>query len=132
MVSIIDQYMDQISADLRIDEFNIKDVSMKVPGKKHFWVCKLVQHKKKLLDIKAERYNLKNEITRQIMEKSPVKLTTPIAEKSAYQHKQMLELQKQIDEQEIIIEFLEKTEKTFSGITWDISNIVKIIQMETL
>jgi hypothetical protein len=131
-VNIIDQYIKQIEIDLQIDEFNIKDVSMKVPGKKHFWVCKLITHKKKLLELKAERFKLKQEITRQIMEKSPVKLTLPIAEKSAYQHHQMIKLQLQIDEEEIIIEFLEKAEKNFSAITWDISNIIKIMQMETL
>lgn len=131
-MNIIDQYIKQIEIDLQIDEFNIKDVSMQVPGKKHFWVCKLITHKKKLLELKAERFKLKREITRQIMEKSPVKLTLPIAEKSAYQHHQMIKLQLQIDEEEIIIEFLEKAEKNFSAITWDISNIIKIMQMETL
>lgn len=131
-MNIIDQYIKQIEIDLQIDEFNIKDVSMKVPGKKHFWVCKLITHKKKLLELKADRFKLKQEITRQIMEKSPVKLTLPIAEKSAYQHHQMIKLQLQIDEEEIIIEFLEKAEKNFSAITWDISNIIKIMQMETL
>lgn len=131
-MSIIDQYVKEIETDLHVDEFNIKDVSMKTPGRKHFWVCKLIQHKRNLISIKAQRFQLKKEITKQIIEKSPVKVTTPIAERTAYQHDQMIELQVKIDEQELIIELLEKTEKTFSSLSFDIKNIVEIMKMETL
>jgi hypothetical protein len=44
----------------------------------------------------------------------------------------MIELQVKIDEQELIIELLEKTEKTFSSLSFDIKNIVEIMKMETL
>ena len=44
----------------------------------------------------------------------------------------MVELQANIDEQELIIELLEKTEKTFSSLSFDIKNIVEIMKMETL
>ena len=91
-MSIIDQYVKEIEKDLHVDEFNIKDVSMKTPGRKHFWVSKLIQHKKNLINFKVQRFQLKREITKQIIEKSPVKVTAPIAEKTAYQHEQMVEL----------------------------------------
>ena len=44
----------------------------------------------------------------------------------------MLDVQRRIDEQELIVEFLEKTEKTFSSLSFDIKNIIEIIKMETL
>ena len=44
----------------------------------------------------------------------------------------MVELQHQIDDQELIIEFLEKTEKTFTSLSFDIKNIIEIMKMETL
>jgi hypothetical protein len=44
----------------------------------------------------------------------------------------MVEISQKINEEELIIEFLEKTEKTFTSMTYDISNIIKVIQIETL
>lgn len=131
-MKIIDQYKKDIEKELQVDEFNIKDVSMKSPGRKHFWVCKLIQHKKNLLNLKAERYNLKKELVRLIQKESPVKLTLPVAEKTAYTHEKMIELQHKIDDQELVIEFLEKTEKTYTSLSFDIKNIIEIMKMETL
>ena len=74
-MKIIDQYKKEIETELQVDEFNIKDVSMKTPGRKHFWVCKLIQHKKNLLNLKAQRYNLKKELVKLIQKESPVKVT---------------------------------------------------------
>jgi hypothetical protein len=63
---------------------------------------------------------------------SPVKVTVPVAEKASYRHDKMVEISQKINEEELIIEFLEKTEKTFTSMTYDISNIIKVIQIETL
>ncbi len=131
-MKIIDQYKKEIEEELHVDEFNIKDVAMKTPGRKHFWVCKLIQHKRNLLNLKAERYNLKKELVKLIQQESPIKVTLPIAEKTAYQHEKMIALQYSIDEQDLIIEFLEKTEKTFTSLSFDIKNIIEIMKMEQL
>ena len=44
----------------------------------------------------------------------------------------MIELQHKIDDQELVIEFLEKTEKTYTSLSFDIKNIIEIMKMETL
>ena len=44
----------------------------------------------------------------------------------------MIDMQYSIDEQELIIEFLEKTEKVFTSLSFDIKNIIEIMKMETL
>ena len=131
-MKIIDQYKNEIESELHVDEFNLKDVSMKTPGRKHYWVCKLIQHKKNLLNLKSERYELKKEIIKLIHQESPIKVTAPVAEKTAYQHEKMIEMQQKIDEQELIIEFLEKTEKNYTSLSFDIKNIIEIMKMEQL
>lgn len=131
-MSIIDQYAKEIESDLKVDEFNIKEVSMKTPGRKHFWVTRLINHKKIVLNLKAEKYNLKKDIVTQIIKESPIRVTLPVAEKTAYKHEKMIEIQCRIDEQELIVEFLEKVEKTFSAMSFDVKNIVEIMKMETL
>ena len=131
-MKIIDQYKNEIESELHVDEFNLKDVSMKTPGRKHYWVCKLIQHKKNLLNLKSDRYELKKEIIKLIHQESPIKVTAPVAEKTAYQHEKMIEMQQKIDEQELIIEFLEKTEKNYTSLSFDIKNIIEIMKMEQL
>jgi hypothetical protein len=42
----------------------------------------------------------------------------------------IVDLNHKIRENELIIELLEKTERNFSSCTYDIGNIIKIIQLE--
>jgi hypothetical protein len=44
----------------------------------------------------------------------------------------MKEISEKISNEELIIEFLEKTEKTFSAVGFDIKNIIEIMKMEQL
>lgn len=131
-MSIIDQYIKEIENDLKIDEFTIKETSMKTPGRKHFWVGKLINHKRTLIKLKEEKVEIKKELVKEIMARSPIKLTIPVAERTAEQHEKITDIQKRINEQELIVEFLEKVEKTFSSLSFDIKNIVEIMKMESL
>ena len=129
---IIERYSKEIEVELHIDEFNIKEMSLKTPARKHYWVCRLIQHKKALLNLKAERYSLREDIVQAIQRESPVKVTRPIAVKSSYQHEKMVDLQNRIDEQELIVDYLEKVERTFTSLGFDIKNIIEIMKMETI
>ena len=131
-MSLLDQYIDEIEKDLQINEFNLKDSSMRTPARKHYWVSKLIRHKKNLLSLKQIRDSIKKEVVQKIIEESPVKVTIPVAEKASYKHEKMLEISKKINDEELIIEFLEKTEKTFSAVGFDIKNIIEIMKMEQL
>ena len=131
-MSLLDQYIDEIEKDLQINEFNLKDSSMRTPARKHYWVSKLIRHKKNLLSLRQKRDLIKKEVVQKIIQESPVKVTIPVAEKASYKHEKMIEISKKINEEELIIEFLEKTEKTFSAVGFDIKNIIEIMKMEQL
>lgn len=131
-MSLLEQYISEIEKDLQINEFNLKESSMKTPARKHYWVSKLINHKKNLNKLRKERDNLKKSVVRQIIEESPIKVTVPTAEKASYNHQKMIELSDKIKNEELLIEFLEKTEKTFSAIGFDIKNIIEIMKMEQL
>lgn len=131
-MEILDQYIDEIEKDLQINEFNLKDSSMKTPARKHYWVSKLIRHKKNLLSLRQQRDSIKRDVVRKIIEESPVKVTVPVAEKASYQHEKMKEISNKISNEELIVEFLEKTEKTFSAVGFDIKNIIEIMKMEQL
>ena len=62
-MSLLDQYIDEIEKDLQINEFNLKDSSMRTPARKHYWVSKLIRHKKNLLSLRQKRDLIKKEVT---------------------------------------------------------------------
>ena len=68
--------------------------------------------------------------SRKIQEQSPVKLATPIIERTAAKHSEVVEIDTQIKELELIIELLEKSERTLSSTSYDIKNLVDIIKLE--
>ena len=43
----------------------------------------------------------------------------------------MKEVSEKIADEKLIIDFLERAEKIFSSMSFDISNIIKIVQLET-
>ena len=109
--------MDEIGEDLVVDDFNIKEVQMRLPARKHFWVARL-------MDAKVEKNKL--------LADSPVKVTQSVAEQHAERHDTISNVNTKIYECDTIIEYLEKVEKVLSQMSYDISNIVKIQQMEQL
>ena len=131
-MNIIEQYISEIEKDLEINEFNIKESSMKTPARKHFWVSKLIQHKKILYKLQQEKEAIKKEVMDEIIKTSAVKISAPIAEKASYKHPKMKDINQKINDESLIVEFLEKTEKTFSSISFDIKNIIEIMKMEQL
>ena len=44
----------------------------------------------------------------------------------------MIEIQHRINEQELIVDYLEKVERTFTSLGFDIKNIIEIMKMETV
>jgi hypothetical protein len=131
-MELLDRYIKEIEEDLKIDEFNIKEVSLRVPAKKHFWVSRLINHKRNLLKLEHDKSNFKKAVIQELHNQAPVKLSQVTADNTAESHEKIRDINVKIAEEKLIIEFLEKTEKTFSALGFDISNVIKIIQLEQL
>ncbi len=126
------RYIEEVNKDLFIDDFNIKDSQMKLPSRKHFWVARLMDakiNKNKLLSKKKQH---KKELVTRIISESPVKLTTQTAETAAENTPDIEIINEKLKELDFIIEYLEKVEKIFSSMHWEIKNIIQINQMEQL
>ena len=39
------KYIDEVGKDLVLDDFNIKEQSMRLPARKHYWVAQLIKSK---------------------------------------------------------------------------------------
>ena len=131
-MEMLERYISEIEEDLKIDQFNIKEASLKSPGRKHFWVSRLINHKRNLQSLENKKLDLKKQIMDQIHDQSPVKLSTYTVDKTSDESGMIREIQVKINEEKLIIEFLEKTEKIFSSLTYDIKNIIEIMKLEQL
>jgi len=132
MSDTLDQYNNELKEHLVLDEFNIKDAQMKLPGRKHLWVGRLMRHKQEKNNLIAKKKQMVEKLTKSIQEQSTVRLSVPADEKVAGNTEPIKKINSEIAEHELLIEFLEKVEKIMSGISYDIKNIIEIQKLETM
>lgn len=128
----LQQYIEEVGKDLVLDDFNIKEQSLRLPARKHYWVAKLIQAKIERNQTFEKKKQLKRNITVELIATSPVKLSHTSAEQAAERHESLAALTARISELSIIIEYLEKVEKTMSAMGFDIKNVVELIKMEQM
>lgn len=128
--SLLQTYIEDVTEDLKIDEMNVKEVALRLPGRKHFWVARLVIHKQEKLKLERDMLRLQKAVASQ--SNLPIAASEDTRMKIASAHEQVVKIKEQIQELDLLIEFLEKTERVFSNVTWDIRNIVKIQENEMM
>lgn len=128
---LLEDYIKELENDLKIDELTLKEYQLKLPGIKHKWAGRCIRHKLELNDLRKKREKIKKAVVDQIQEQSPVKLAVPVIERTAEKHSEIIELDSQIKQVELIVELLEKAEKTLSSTSYDIKNLIDIIKLET-
>jgi len=131
MSDVLTNYQKELNEHLVIDEFTLKDVQLQLPARKHLWVGRLMRHKHELNQLKKEKIEKLSDLTKVIQEQSNVRLSTPAAEKVAANTNNIKEINNKIQEQYVLIEYLEKVEKIMSSIGFDIRNIIEIQKLET-
>jgi len=128
---MIENYIKELESDLKIDELNLKEYQLKLPGIKHKWAGRYIRHKQELIELRSKRDEIKRKLVEQIQETSPVKLALPIVERTAEKHSELKDTDKKISELNLVVELLEKAEKTLSSTSYDLKNLIDIIKLET-
>jgi len=129
--SIFEQYHDQIQQQINVTEFNMKDIQLGLPASRHYWVSRLMFHKQEIIKLKKLRKQAKQKVIAKMSEASPVTLTMKTADISADEHPVVQKIDEQITENELLVEYLGKVESNFRSVSYDIGNIIKIVQLET-
>ena len=130
-MDLLDQYIKELGEDTNLDEFTVRDVQMKLPAIKHKWTGRLMRAKIDLGKVQRNKTKLVNRLVKQLMKDSPVKLGKPIAQKQVLEIDAVVELDDNISETKVIIEFLEKAERILNSMTFDIKNLTEIMKLET-
>ena len=131
-MELLKKYIEDINKDLYLDDFNLKEVQMRLPARKHFWVARLIEAKIKRNTLFAKKKKLKKDLVKKVIEDSPVRINQTAAETAAERYDSVVTINNSIKEQDTIIEYLEKVEKIMSTMHWEIKNIVDINRMEQL
>jgi len=124
-------YIEELKEDTKVDELNLKEKALYLPGIKAKWVARMINHKNILYKLEKQKPNIINNLIEQIKKEAPIKLHNTIAKEKAELMPEAEEINQKIADEKLLIEFLEKAEKIFSSMSFDISNIVKIVQLET-
>jgi len=122
--------MKEIGEDLVLNDLNLKQQQQRLPARKHFWVGRLVEAKIKRNDLITEKRQLKKDLVKKVIEDSPVRINQTSAESAAERYESVVKLNKSIQEQDTIIEYLEKVEKILSNMHWEIKNVIDMNKME--
>ena len=122
--------MEEIGEDLVLNDLNLKQQQQRLPARKHFWVGRLIDAKIKRNDLIAEKRKLKKDLVKKVIEDSPVRINQTSAESAAERYESVVKLNKRIQEQDTIIEYLEKVEKILSNMHWEIKNVIDMNKME--
>ena len=97
---------------------------------KHKWAGRYINHKRKLIKLKAKKKELRKELISKYIEESPVKINLTIAEKSVQNSNELSIIDDKISEEELILEYLEKIQNIVNSIQWDIKNLIELEKLE--
>jgi hypothetical protein len=130
--TLLTSYIEEVKIDTKLDEFSLKNSQLQLPAVKHKWVARGIQNKIQIQKLLKEKSKIIKEVATKLRDEAPVKLTMIAAEKASEGHEKVMEIDNQIKECKLIEEYLEKVEKIFSSFTFDLRNVIQIIQLETL
>jgi len=128
---MLEEYIKELESDLKIDELNLKDYQLRLPAIKHKWAGRSIRLKLEIINDTRESDNLKKLLVEEIQKNAPVKLSLPAINSAVEKHTEYKNLLHNITQKKLIVELLEKTEKTLSSTTYDIKNLIEIIKLET-
>lgn len=131
-MEIIDKYSKEVEFDTKIDSLNVRDVQMHLPGIKHKWVSRWVNHKEELAKTKSLIIKAKETIIEKQMSDAKVKMSRPTLEIFAERHEIVIRLKERVKEEEFVIMYLDKVEQIFKSMTFDIKNLTEIMKLEQL
>ena len=127
---VIDLYSNELKPEISINKLNLDDHQTKLPSLKHKWASRYINHKRKLIKLKLEKKDLYRSLVNEHLEQSPVKISISIAEKSVLNNQKLIDIDRKISEEELLLEYLDKVQNIVNNIQWDIKNLIELEKLE--
>jgi hypothetical protein len=131
-MDLFEKYNEEIIADTKIDQLNLLDRQMMQAGIRHKWVSRLISHKRQRNSLEKKKKELKEEVLK-TLEKNGIPTGVPKAALSSKvdSSESIQKINQEIQDIELLIDYLERVEKIFASITFDFKSITDTIKMET-
>jgi hypothetical protein len=130
-MEIIMDYNKELLDDLKIDQINILDKQLMLPALKHKWVARLIQAKQKRNELERRKKSLKEDILKKFEDEGiPKGIPKVSINQKIETTKTITDLSLNLEEYDLLIDFLEKIEKIFSSMTYDLGNASKLLSLE--
>ena len=128
---IINQYLKEASIDTNLDRLEVTSTQEQLLANKHKWSARLINHKIKLNNLKYKKSSLLEEYIAEYQDKEPVRVNRSIAERAVENKKEVKAIDLKIQNEVLIISFLENIYKNISFATNDIKNLIELMKLET-
>lgn len=126
------KYQNEIKEDTQIDQINILEKQLMLPAIKHKWVARLIEQKKNKAILEKKRKEIKEEVLKALTKEGiPSGIPKAALNTKVESSEAIKKIDEEVDQTQLIIEYLEKVEKIMSSITFDIGNAAKIMVLET-
>jgi hypothetical protein len=127
----LSKYMEELVKDCVIDEINLKESALILPAKKAKWVARLILEKNLANKLEKDRKEKVNSLIDAIKHEAVASLSLAVLKNLAEKDTSVIDLDLEIEESRNLIDFFERIEKIMSSMSFDIGNIIKIVQLET-
>jgi len=127
---IIDRYSNELKPEISLNKLNLGEHQSKLPSLKHKWAGRYINHKRNLIKLKVQKKDLYSELIEEYIENSPVKININIAEKAVQNNSSIQKINNKIEEEQVILEYLEKIQSIVNNIQWDIKNLIELEKLE--
>jgi hypothetical protein len=130
MKNLFEEYEKEIIFDTKIDELNLLQKQLELPAIKHKWVSRLINQKRELNRLFKKRKEIKNVVLEKL-DCIPKGIPKKILESKIDATEQIQQIDEEISDLNLMVEYLEKVEQIFKTMSYDLKNIVDITKMET-
>jgi hypothetical protein len=131
-MDLLSKYSEEIQEDVKFDQINILDKQLMLPAVKHKWVSRLIKTKQQKNQLEKKKTDIKNGVLKTIEQQGiPTGIPKSAISIKINASEEVKKINDEINDLELIIEYLEKVEKIFSSVTYDIGNATKLMVLET-
>lgn len=132
-LSLFERYQAELKEILSYDEFNVKDIQLKLPSIKHNWVARKAHQKFELKRLKELRAEALDKVSDKIRDEEHVGLSQRALNNAAAKHEVIVKIDNEIAFTEGMIDYLDDVvQYVFRNMTFDIKNFIELVQQETM
>lgn len=125
------EYHQKIEEFLKFDELNLKEAQLTLPSVRHYWVGRLMFHKQQIHKLKKTKEKAIKILRQRLEQESPCGLSSKTISDSIAQNEAILRIDEEILNNEYLVEYLSKVESNLRDTQHGMSNLTKIITLET-